>query len=129
MLTEKQTERMLDKLKQFEETLENLMFRPVEEVSMGMYQTSESLDRMPDRELFHKAKKGDIWGGEGKYCWFAGDFVVPEYLDGKDLYLKPEIGGYEAMLWIDGVPYGIYTSKIIVHSHGNHYCNSPTRIG
>lgn len=123
MLTEKQTERMLDKLKQFEETLENLMFRPVEEVSMGMYQTSESLDRMPDRELFHKAKKGDIWGGEGKYCWFAGDFVVPEYLDGKDLYLKPEIGGYEAMLWIDGVPYGIYTSKIIVHSHGNHYCN------
>ena len=99
MLTEKQTERMLDKLKQFEETLENLMFRPVEEVSMGMYQTSESLDRMPDRELFHKAKKGDIWGGEGKYCWFAGDFVVPEYLDGKDLYLKPEIGGYEAMLW------------------------------
>ena len=103
MLTEKQTERMLDKLKQFEETLENLMFRPVEEVSMGMYQTSESLDRMPDRELFHKAKKGDIWGGEGKYCWFAGDFVVPEYLDGKDLYLKPvwnlHIKNYRAQSW------------------------------
>ena len=37
MLTEKQTERMLDKLKQFEETLENLMFRPVEEVQPRLW--------------------------------------------------------------------------------------------
>ena len=123
MLTEKQMERMLDKLIRFEETLEELMFEPVDEVAMMKYQTSESLTGIPPEDVFTDNGKGDIWGGEGNYCWFKGAYTVPDELAGKALYLRPYIGGYEAMLWVDGVPRGIYTSKIIVGSHGNHYSN------
>lgn len=123
MLTEKQMERMHERLEQFEITLEGLMFRPIGQVSMRSYQTAEELDRIPDDTLFAPAQKGDIWGGEGNYCWFKGTYEVPQEYDGRDLYLYPKIGGYEAMMWVNGIPHGIFTSKIIVNSHGNHYCD------
>lgn len=123
MLTEKQMERMLDKLERFEITLEKLMFRPIGEVEMEKYQTEKALEQIPEAALFSSAQKGDTWGGEGNYCWFKGEYHVPQDYDGADLYLYPRIGGYEAMLWVNEVPHGIFTSKIIINSHGNHYCD------
>ncbi len=34
----------------------------------------------------------------------------------------PRLGGYEAMLWVNGVPFGTFNNKITYTSHGNHYC-------
>lgn len=123
MLTEKQLIRMQEKLERFEKTLEELMFQPVDRISMSKYQTEEGLDQIPADYLFTSAKAGDVWGGEKTYCWFKGRYQVPDQYDGKDLYLRPNIGGYEAMMWINGIPHGIFTSKIIINSHGNHYCD------
>lgn len=123
MYTDKQQERLLDKLKKLEENLEPLLFLKIGEVPMKKFQTPDSYDRIPDDALFVPCEKGDIWSGEGTYCWFKGSLCVPAEWDGKELFLYPRIGGYEGMFWVNGVPHGIFTSKIIVGSHGNHYCD------
>ncbi|NLK28504.1 MAG: alpha-mannosidase, partial [Clostridiales bacterium] len=38
-------------------------------------------------------------------------------------YIYPKIDGYEGMLWVDGKPFGNFSSKMIISSHGNHYCD------
>lgn len=116
MYTEKQLGRMLEKLIRFEKTLDGLLFEKQGEVEVRKYQTLQSFDRIPDDSLFEACKKGDPWGGEGVYCWYKGSYTVPEELDGKELFVWPKAGGYECMLWADGVPHGIFTG----HS-GNHY--------
>ena len=35
----------------------------------------------------------------------------------------PRVGGYEAMLWVDGMPKDTFATKIVVTRHGNHYCD------
>ncbi|WP_306573437.1 hypothetical protein, partial [Parasutterella excrementihominis] len=30
---------------------------------------------------------------------------------------------YEALLWVNGVPFGTFCNKILINDHGNHYCN------
>ncbi|MGF7143059.1 alpha-mannosidase [Anaerotaenia torta] len=123
MLNEKQIEKMLSKLKKFEEKISNMLFDKVGEVEMGRYDTAESLHDIPPAELFTPCRAGDTWGGESSYCWFKGTYRVPEELEGKTLYLYPRIGGYEAMLWVNGMPFGTFCTKIVVTGHGNHYCD------
>jgi alpha-mannosidase len=123
MLNEKQIERMLRKLKRFETTLEPYIFKKVDEINMAMYQTGQNLNQIPDDSLFSSVSKGETWGGEGNYCWFKGQFKVDKKLKGKTLYIRPDVGGYEAMLWVNGMPFGTFATKIVVTRHGNHYCN------
>ena len=123
MYCEKQQERIIGKLVRFEETLERLTFTKIDEISMKKYQTKEPLDTIPDESLFTPCEKGEEWGGEGMYCWYKGTYEVPGQYAGQNLYLRPHIGYYEAMLWVNGVPHGIYTTKITFNSHGNHHCD------
>ncbi len=123
MLTEKQIERMLTKLKRFELTLEPLIFEKVGELDCEAYYTYDSLYEIPDKSLFEKIEKGWRWGGESMYCWFKSSFTVPADLDKKDLFVRPHIEGYEAMLWVNGKPFGTFANKIVFTGHGNHYCD------
>lgn len=123
MLSEKQMERSLQKLVRLETTLDGLLFQKVGEVSMKWYHTMERLHEVPADSLFTDCSIGDTWGSKGQYCWFKGTYTPAPELSGKSLYLYPKTGGYETMLWVDGTPYGNYASKIIVGSHGNHYCD------
>ena len=123
MLAEKQLERLLGKLKRFESLLEPLIFEKVGEMNACAFQTVEQHHEIPDRSVFMPVKKGWHWGAEGAYCWFLGEFTVPENLEGRRLYIRPHIGGYEAMLWVNGLPFGTFCSKIVFTGHGNHYCD------
>ena len=64
-----------------------------------------------------------MWGGENVYGWFKTTYQVPEEYAGRPLFLRPQVGGYEALLWVDGKPFGTYATKIVVTGHGNHYCD------
>ena len=124
MLTETQIGRMLSKLRRFEDTLEPLIFEKVDELgSVEAYETEQSLYDIPKNAEYKAAKDGFKWGGESHYCWFKADYTVPAELDGKMLFIRPHIGGYEAMLWVDGVPFGTFATKIVFTGHGNHYCD------
>lgn len=118
MLNTPQINRMLQKLKQLELTMEAYVFQKQDSLSVRKYPTPEELYAIPADELFTEARPGDRWGGERTYCWFRADYTVPEHLAGQPLYAYPHFGGYEVLLWVDGIPFGIFANKM-----GNHYCD------
>lgn len=123
MYTERQLDRMLGKLKRLEEMLEPRLFTVVDTVPMKAFRTDGSHHSVPQEGCFAECEDGMVFEGEGIYCWFRGQYLVPEALEGKTLFIYPRIQGYEGMLWVDGKPYGNFASKMIVGSHGNHYCD------
>jgi alpha-mannosidase len=123
MLNQRQIDRMLAKLERFAYTLERSYFKKVGEVEMRAYPSDGSHHEIPNDRLFQPVEKGWRWGGEGSYCWFKGEFTVPDALAGQDLFLRPHCVGYESLLWVNGVPFGTFCNKILVNDHGNHYCN------
>jgi len=122
MLTDRQIERMLGKLRRFEKTLEAQMFQKVGTIAMKAYQTDGGHTIVPDDSLFQAVEQGTVFEGEGIYVWTKGSFKVPEALAGKELHFYPHTDAYEGMMFVDGMPYGNFASKMVVNSHGNHYC-------
>ena len=124
MLNHKQTERMLGKLVRLEETLEPYIFKRIGQVEVKRFETAEQYHEIPgDDTLYRETKSGDTWGGEGSYCWFKGKAVIPREYRGQKIYINPVVGGYEALLWVNGMPYGTFATKIVQTGHGNHYCD------
>ncbi|HZK39290.1 MAG TPA: glycoside hydrolase family 38 C-terminal domain-containing protein, partial [Clostridia bacterium] len=85
--------------------------------------TPEQFHCIPEASLFTDVEKGWRWGGEGAYCWFTARYTVPADLAGQDLYIRPHIGGYEALVWVNGETFGTFASKIVFTAHGTHYCD------
>lgn len=123
MLNDKQIDRMLSKLRRFENTLVPMMFDKIDEVQVEKFQTPDEFHDIPEESLFTPCEKEDTWGGESTYCWFKGQYTVPKEYDGETLYVYPKIEGYEAMLWVNGEPFGTFCTKIVITGHGNHYCD------
>jgi len=122
MFTDRQIERMLGKLRRFETALEALMFQKVGTITMQAYQAQENHTAVPDASLFQAVEAGTVFAGEGIYVWTKGSFTVPKELAGAALHFYPHTTAYEGMMFVDGMPYGNFASKMIVGSHGNHYC-------
>ena len=124
MLTEKQIERMHKKLKRFEDTLNPMLFKKVARIDEVLcYETLDRLYDIPDESMMNPVKTGHVWGAEESFCWYKTSFVVPEELDGKDLFVMPHTEGYETLLWVNGKPFGTFCTKIVFTGHGNHYCD------
>ncbi len=123
MFTERQTDRVLGKLKRLEEMLEPLLFEKVDEMEMESFLTDGSWHSVPEASRFSSCPKGAVYEGEGIYVWLRGSYQVPQRLRGETLFLWPKVKAYEGMLWVDGKPYGNFASKFAANSHGNHYCD------
>lgn len=126
MLNDAQNRKLLAKLRRALEAYEPYFFTGVSKLPFRMYETDERLHAIPDDALFESPETrtaGTAWGGESRTCWFSASFTVPPELDGQTLYLRPDVGGYEAMLWVNGAPRGTFATKIVVTRHGNHYCD------
>ncbi|MBQ8897075.1 MAG: alpha-mannosidase [Clostridia bacterium] len=122
MLNEKQLSRCVLKLERFLDTLDGLIFEKVCSLPVSAFETEKQYHSIPEA-TYKPINKGDIWGGESRYCWFRSNYTVPAELAGKALFLRPQVGGYEAMLFVDGKPMGTFATKIVVTGHGNHYCD------
>lgn len=122
MLNEVQIQRCIKKLRRLSEMLDPMIFEKVCSLPVERFETPDQYHSIPDAE-YVPTKAGDIWGGEGTYCWFRSSYTVPEELAGQPLFLRPDVGGYEAMLWVDGKAMGTFATKIVVTGHGNHYCD------
>lgn len=123
MLTKPHYERTLTKLRRFEEMLNPYLFVPVTSLPVRAWVADKQYHSIPDESLFTSIEPGWPWSGEGNYCWIRSEYTVPEELDGQNLYIMPKMSGYEAMLWVNGVPYGTFNTKIVYTAHGNHYCD------
>lgn len=122
MLCKQHYEKMIAKLARFEETLNPYLFSEIKSVPATVFVTDIQYHSVPSDVEFEEISNGWKWGGEGAYCWLKTTYTVPEELEGKDIFIKPEMGGYEAMLWVNGVPFGTFNTKIVYTAHGNHYC-------
>lgn len=124
MLTDKQINRMLQKLDRFESIIEPHIFKKVgRAVNTRAFETTDRLYNIPEEEKFAPASDGYSWGEESSFCWFKAEYTVPEELDGKDIFVMPHTQGYETLLWVDGKPFGTFATKIVFTGHGNHYCD------
>ncbi len=124
MLNNPQIDKMLSKLERFKDQIEPHIFEKQCELENAefFYAGTKQYHTIPETG-FAPAEKGMKWSGESSYCWFKSQFTVPENLDGKTIFVMPHIGGYEALLWVDGVPFGTFATKIVYTAHGNHYCD------
>lgn len=121
MLNPQQNHKLLQKLSHCLEVFEPYLFEVQDALAYRMFETREHLRAVPPEERFHAPVPE--WGGPWQTCWFRGRYQPPARLAGQALYLMPRVGGYEAMLWVDGAPKGTFATKIVVTRHGNHYCD------
>ena len=122
MLYKAHYERMLSKLQRLEITLNPYLFNKIESLPAKAFRCGNQFHSVPAEENFKEISSGFKWGSDGEYLWLKTEYTVPKELDGKDLFLMPKLGGYEAMLWVNGVPFGTFNNKITYTAHGNHYC-------
>ena len=123
MLNEPQIGKLLGKIERFSALIEPMIFNKHDEVSFCAYLTKERLHNIPDDSCFEPVEKGYVWYGKDAYCWFKGQYTVPENLKDKDIFIKPHIQGYEALLFVNGRAMGTFATKITYTGHGNHYCD------
>lgn len=121
MLNEQQNKKMLAKLQRAVETFEGYIFQSIGQLEYKVFETKEDFRTVPENEYF--TERGEVWGGEGTCCWFKGSYTPPAEYENQPLYIMPHVGGYEAMLWVNGEPGGTFATKIVVTRHGNHYCD------
>ncbi|MBR4909915.1 MAG: alpha-mannosidase [Clostridia bacterium] len=57
---------------------------------------------------WHKVNRGDKWGGEYCYAWLRLSYTVDKQYEGKTLYLLPDAGLVEGLLFIGGKASGIF---------------------
>ncbi len=122
MLCKPHYEKMLAKLQRFEQTLNPYLFDTALCLDAMGFVADKQYHSIPSDDNFQPVSSGWHWGGEGAYCWLKSSLTVPAELDGKDIFIMPKMGGYEAMLWVNGEPFGTFNTKIVYTSHGNHYC-------
>lgn len=121
MLNDKQNDKLIKKLERCLEVFDSYLFEKIETVPYQVYQTKEHLYQIPREECFTDPQA--TWGGEGVTCWFKGSYLPEKEEQLKPLYIMPQLGGYEAMLWVNSKPCGAFATKIVVTNHGNHYCS------
>lgn len=123
MLNEPQIGKLIDKIGRFTELLEPMIFETQETIDFTQYVTKDRLHEIPDDSLFSTVERGATWYGKDAYSWYKTSYTVPENLNGKDLFIKPHMEGYEALLFVNGRTMGTFATKIVYTGHGNHYCD------
>lgn len=122
MISATQHINLMAKLQRFEAMLNPYLFTKIQSLPVSAYVTDERLHSVPQAEKFESVTSGWKWGYSGAYCWIRSEYTVPTELEGRDIFVMPKMGGYEAMLWVNGTPFGTFNTKIVYTSHGNHYC-------
>ncbi len=123
MLNNPQISKLIGKIERFKDLIEPMIFEKVDEVDFSAFVTSDRLHDIPSDDNFTPVEKGFSWYGKDSYCWYKGKYTVPANLDGKDLFIKPHMQGYEALLFVNGRTMGTFATKIAYTGHGNHYCD------
>ena len=120
MFNEKFKDRMFERIEKSLSVYQKMIYEnAVELKDVCAFQTTEHLRTVPENG-FKPIEKGTKWGGEWVNIWIKGSFTVPVELEKKPLYVVSECGGREQLLFVNGVPKGIFNSKNKEFIGGNH---------
>ena len=115
-----------DRLQHWMRTLKADFYQPLGEIRWTAYRTMEQMDRKEVlREAFVPVEPGFIWGKEYEYCWFSGDFTLPEEAKGERIVLNLAPGG-ESCLFVNGEAFGTYRADWVKQPH--HYFEDNTLV-
>ena len=98
------------KLLRVMENYKSLMFEPVGRLQAEGLETREHFRRPPETG-WQPLAEGQAWGGLNMNLWVRGRFTVPESAAGKSLYVRSHADGREQLLFVNGVPKGIFSWK------------------
>ncbi len=122
LLHPRQNKKLLEKLSRCLSVFDPYIFTKQYSLPYRIWQTKDHLYQPPPDDGRFSSSESE-WGGPGITCWFLAEYTPSSQLKGKALYLMPQIGGYEGLLWINGTASGTFSTKITVTQHGNHYCD------
>ena len=98
--------RLYDKMDRINRIYEGRIFNRIGELdNVEGVETKDHL-RQPPEKGWIEWKSGMIWGGEYMNLWTKGSFAVPKEMTGKDLYILPETGAQEGLVFVNGKPVG-----------------------
>lgn len=123
MLQPSQQQQLLKKLKRLPGLADRHFFIPAAWLETTVHETTLLYDEPPADVPYRVVSPGDSWGNEESYAWFHCGTVLKREWCGAPLYLRPRLGGYEGLLFVNGEPSGSFANKITVTTHGNHYCS------
>jgi len=111
MVYERYSDRICSKLENLNRIYSQMMYEKVLSLqNVKGYETKDHL-RTPPADRLIDIESGHKWGGEYSNLWLECSFTVPEELAGKALYIVPHTDAYETLLFINGIPDGIFNSK------------------
>ena len=111
------TKKTIDKVKRLYGEYQNFLYSKVSELPCEISEVPAPENNPKARACFsaempksgwRDVKSGDKWGGEFAYSWVRAKYTVPEEFDGKPLFIRPDTGLVEGLLFLNGKPSGIF---------------------
>ena len=105
------TQKAVEKVKRLPCEYQKFLYQKVAELPCEICEIPAPEDTPESRARFQakmpesgwrSVSSGEQWGGEFCYAWFRSRFTVTEELAGKTLFLKPNTGLVEGLLFLNG---------------------------
>lgn len=97
-----------DRIQHWMNCLDFDLYHPFGEIKWEAFRTMEQLSlEEAMKQKFVPVEPGFTWGEHWEYCWFRGQIVIPEELDGKRVVMSLKPSG-ESNLFVNGISFGTY---------------------
>ncbi len=119
MITDQRT---LQKLPEILKRYDKQRYECLATVPMRMTETLDNFRREPVHLIWHNAVSGIKWGGDAVNAWFAGDYTVPEKVDGCKIFIRALTGGNETLFFVNNQPAGVFDHhhhEVLLTGNGN----------
>lgn len=115
-----------DRVRHWTRTLKDDFYQPLGEIEWAACRTMEQLSvEEALRQNFEPVETGFTWGKEYEYCWFSGEFTLPEEAAGERIVLHLDPGG-ESCLFVNKEPFGTFRADWVKQPH--HYFEDNTLV-
>ncbi|MGI6106433.1 MAG: alpha-mannosidase [Lachnospiraceae bacterium] len=108
---------MRDRIAHWIRTLKQDFYEPLGEIPLEAAHTFDHLSPgEAEAQAFEPVGPGYTWGRSYEYCWFRGDFAIPESAAGRRIVMNLAPGG-ESTLFVNGQAFGTYRADWVNEPH------------